>query len=137
MLNQIPVEFVSNILSILLVGVLIYNYLKHKKVMDVIVKLNELKEQSLLTLNDISYISENEKEYKERSEKADALAKLLMPIFILIVGILFIYLPSSDAMIHLNVFVVAFIIVQLNKINKKNTYTLLKELKKSVKKEEN
>ena len=51
-------------------------------------------------------------------------------MFILIVGILFIYFPFAEAMIHLNTIVVLFILVQLNKINKKNTYTLLEELKK-------
>jgi predicted permease len=129
-MDNLLIQFASNFLSIILVGVLIYTFLKHKKRMDVITKLNELKDQNLLTQEDLSYISENEKEYKEKSEKADALAKLLMPIFILIVGVLFVYLPTSDAMIHLNAFVVAFILVQLNKINKKNTYTLLKDLKK-------
>ena len=136
-MDNLPIQFASNFLSIILVGVLIYTFLKHKKRMDVITKLNELKDQNLLTQEDLSYISENEKEYKEKSEKADALAKLLMPVFILIVGVLFVYLPTSEAMIHLNAFVVAFILVQLNKINKKNTYTLLKDLKKPVKKEEN
>ena len=136
-MDNLPIQFASNFLSIILVGVLIYTFLKHKKRMDVITKLDELKDQNLLTQEDLSYISENEKEYKEKSEKADALAKLLMPVFILIVGVLFVYLPTSEAMIHLNAFVVAFILVQLNKINKKNTYTLLKDLKKSVKKEEN
>ena len=136
-MDNLPIQFASNFLSIILVGVLIYTFLKHKKRMDVITKLDELKDQNLLTQEDLSYISENEKEYKEKSEKADALAKLLMPIFILIVGVLFIYLPTSEAMIHLNAFVVAFILVQLNKINKKNTYTLLKDLKRPAKKEEN
>ena len=136
-MDNLPIQFASNFLSIILVGVLIYTFLKHKKRMDVITKLDELKDQNLLTQEDLSYISENEKEYKEKSEKADALAKLLMPVFILIVGVLFVYLPTSEAMIHLNAFVVAFILVQLNKINKKNTYTLLKDLKKTVKKEEN
>ncbi|MBP9615563.1 MAG: hypothetical protein KBD88_00920 [Aliarcobacter sp.] len=136
-MDNLPIQFASNFLSIILVGVLIYTFLKHKKRMDVITKLDELKDQNLLTQEDLSYISENEKEYKEKSEKADALAKLLMPVFILIVGVLFVYLPTSEAMIHLNAFVVAFILVQLNKINKKNTYTLLKDLKKPVKKEEN
>lgn len=136
-MDNLPIQFASNFLSIILVGVLIYIFLKHKKRMDVITKLDELKDQNLLTQEDLSYISENEKEYKEKSEKADALAKLLMPVFILIVGVLFVYLPTSEAMIHLNAFVVAFILVQLNKINKKNTYTLLKDLKKPVKKEEN
>ena len=135
-MDNLPIQFASNFLSIILVGVLIYTFLKHKKRMDVITKLDELKDQNLLTQEDLSYISENEKEYKEKSEKADALAKLLMPVFILIVGVLFVYLPTSEAMIHLNAFVVAFILVQLNKINKKNTYTLLKDLKKPVKKEE-
>ena len=136
-MDNLPIQFASNFISIILVGVLIYTFLKHKKRMDVITKLDELKDQNLLTQEDLSYISENEKEYKEKSEKADALAKLLMPLFILIVGVLFVYLPTSEAMIHLNAFVVAFILVQLNKINKKNTYTLLKDLKKPVKKEEN
>ena len=136
-MDNLPIQFASNFISIILVGVLIYTFLKHKKRMDVITKLDELKDQNLLTKEDLSYISENEKEYKEKSEKADALAKLLMPVFILIVGVLFVYLPTSEAMIHLNAFVVAFILVQLNKINKKNTYTLLKDLKKPVKKEEN
>jgi hypothetical protein len=137
MLNQIPLEFVSNILSIILVGILIYNYLKYTKRIKVIQKLDELKSENQLTQEDISYISENEKEYKVKFEKAEAFAKLLNPIFILVVGILFIYLPLSEAMIHLNVFVVAFILVQLDKINKKNTFTLLKGLKKDIKKEEN
>ena len=136
-MDNLPIQFASNFLSIILVGVLIYTFLKHKKRMDVITKLDELKDQNLLTQEDLSYISENEKEYKEKSEKADALAKLLMPVFILIVGVLFVYLPTSEAMIHLNAFVVAFILVQLNKINKKNTYTLLKDLKKPLKIEEN
>ena len=136
-MDNLPIQFASNFLSIILVGVLIYTFLKHKKRMDVITKLDELKDQNLLTQEDLSYISENEKEYKEKSEKADALAKLLMPVFILIVGVLFVYLPTSEAMIHLNAFVVAFILVQLNKINKKNTYTLSRDLKKPVKKEEN
>ena len=39
-------------------------------------------------------------------------------------------------MIHLNVFVVTFILIQLDKINKKNTFILLKGLKKDTKKEE-
>ena len=136
-MDNLPIQFASNFISIILVGVLIYTFLKHKKRMDVITKLDELKDQNLLTQEDLSYISENEKEYKEKSEKADALAKLLMPVFILIVGVLFVYLPTSEAMIHLNAFVVAFILVQLNKINKKNTYTFLKDLKKPIKKEEN
>lgn len=137
MLNQIPLEFVSNIISIILVGILLFRYLKHKKQIDVIQQLDVLKEENNLTQEDVSYISENEKEYKEKHEKAEALVKFLNPLFILFVGILFIYLPLTEAMIHLNVFIVAYILIQLDRINKKNTHILLKELKKETKKEEN
>ena len=137
MLNQIPLEFVSNIISIILVGILLFRYLKHKKQIDVIQQLDVLKEENNLTQEDVNYISENEKEYKEKHEKAEALVKFLNPLFILFVGILFIYLPLTEAMIHLNVFIVAYILIQLDRINKKNTHILLKELKKETKKEEN
>ena len=136
MLNDIPLEFISNILSIVLVAILIFKYLKHKKVIDVIKKLDDLKNENNLNNDDLAYITQNQNEFKVLSEKADALAKFLNPLFILLVGVLFIYLPISDAMIHLNVIVVAFILIQLDKINKKNTLTLLKGLSEVTKKEE-
>ena len=136
MLNDIPLEFISNILSIVLVAILIFKYLKHKKVIDVIKKLDDLKNENNLNSDDLAYIAQNQNEFKVLSEKADALAKFLNPVFILVVGVLFIYLPLSDAMIHLNVIVVAFILIQLDKINKKNTLTLLKGLSEVTKKEE-
>ena len=129
-MDPIPLEFLSNIISIILVGILVFNYLKHKRNIEIIQKLDLLKTNSELTEQDIIYINEKEKEYKEKGENAEALIKFLNPLFILIVGILFIYFPFAEAMIHLNTIVVLFILVQLNKINKKNTYTLLKELKK-------
>ena len=136
MLNDIPLEFISNILSIVLVAILIFKYLKHKKVIDVIKKLDDLKNENNLNNDDLAYITQNQNEFKVLSEKADALAKFLNPLFILLVGVLFIYLPLSDAMIHLNVIVVAFFLIQLDKINKKNTLTLLKGLSEVTKKEE-
>ena len=136
MLNDIPLEFISNILSIVLVAILIFKYLKHKKVIDVIKKLDDLKNENNLNNDDLAYITQNQNEFKVLSEKADALAKFLNPLFILLVGVLFIYLPLSDAMIHLNVIVVAFILIQLDKTNKKNTLTLLKGLSEVTKKEE-
>lgn len=129
-MDPIPLEFLSNIISIILVGILVFNYLKHKRNIEIIQKLDLLKTDNELTEQDIIYINEKEKEYKEKGENAEALIKFLNPLFILIVGILFIYFPFAEAMIHLNTIVVLFILVQLNKINKKNTYTLLKELKK-------
>jgi uncharacterized membrane protein len=63
------------------------------------------------------------------------LIKLLNPIFILVIGVIFIYLPLSEALLNLNAFIVAYILIQLDKINKNNTFTLLKELRKSIQKE--
>ena len=135
MLNGIPLEIISNIASIILVVILVFRYLKHKKTIDIIEKFDTLKNANELTEEDLSYIKQQELEFKPKSEKADAFAKFLNPVFILIVGVLFIYLPVSDAMLHLNIIVVAFIFVQLDKINKKNTLTLLKGLRKATKEE--
>jgi C4-dicarboxylate transporter len=131
-MNQMPPEILSNIVSIILVVILVVSYLRHKKRIDVIKKLDELKTEKKLTQEDKNYITQNEKEYKEKSEKTEIFAKFLTPVFILISGILFIYLPLTEAMIHFNVIIVAIIYVQLNRINKKNTYILLKELKKDA-----
>ncbi len=131
-MNQMPPEIISNIVSIILVVILVVSYLRHKKIIDVIKKLDELKTEKKLTQEDKNYITQNEKEYKEKSEKTEIFAKFLTPVFILISGILFIYLPLTEAMIHFNVIIVAIIYVQLNRINKKNTYILLKELKKDA-----
>ncbi|MDY3201187.1 MAG: hypothetical protein RBQ84_09550 [Arcobacter sp.] len=131
-MNQMPPEIISNIVSIILVVILVISYLRHKKRIDVIKKLDELKTEKKLTQEDKNYITQNEKEYKEKSEKTEIFAKFLTPVFILISGILFIYLPLTEAMIHFNVIIVAIIYVQLNRINKKNTYILLKELKKDA-----
>lgn len=137
MLNQIPTEIISNVISIILVIVLFYKFLGHKKQLAVIQKLDSLNEENNLTQDDILYIQQNEKEYKEKAQKAQNLIKFLNPIFILIVGIIFIYLPFSEALLNLNAFIVAYILIQLDKINKNNTYILLKELRKSIQNKEN
>ena len=136
-MEPLHIQFASNIASIIIVVFLVISFLRHKKRIGVIQKLDELKKDNQLTAEDISYIKENLVEYKGKAEKAQAFVKLLNPLFILIVGALFILLPISDAMIHLNVVVVAFIFVQLDKINKQNTHSLLKELNSGVVKEEN
>lgn len=136
MLNQIPTEIISNVISIILVIVLFYKFLSHKKQLAVIQKLDSLNEENSLTQDDILYIQQNEKEYKEKAQKAQNLIKFLNPIFILIVGVIFIYLPFSEALLNLNAFIVAYILIQLDKINKNNTYILLKELRKSIQNKE-
>lgn len=135
-MEPLHIQFASNIASIIIVVILVISFLKHKKRIDVIQKLDTLKSENQLTQEDISYIKENLKEYKEKAQKTEAFVKILNPLFILAVGALFLLLPTSDAMIHLNVVVVSFIFVQLDKINKQNTYSLLKELNSDIKKEE-
>lgn len=135
-MEPLHIQFASNIASIIIVVILVISFLKHKKRIGVIQKLDTLKSENQLTQEDISYIKENLKEYKEKAQKTEAFVKILNPLFILAVGALFLLLPTSDAMIHLNVVVVSFIFVQLDKINKQNTYSLLKELNSDIKKEE-
>lgn len=129
-MNEIPLELVSNFISIVIVVALVYKYIQYKKRIDVLEELDNLKKEDNLTQQDKKYILDNEKEYKEKALKAEANIKIMNPIFILIAGILIVYLPFSEAMIHLNVVVVAFLFIQLDRIHKKNTYTLLHELKK-------
>ena len=60
-MDPIPLEFLSNIISIILVGILVFNYLKHKRNIEIIQKLDLLKTNNELTEQDIIYINEKEK----------------------------------------------------------------------------
>ena len=130
MLNQIPLQLISNFASIVILGILFYRYLQYKKNMDVIQGLEKLKITNELSDEDKVFISENENEYKLKLIKTEGLIKFAKPLFILIVGLIFISFPFAEALIHLNVVVVAFIFMQVDKIHKTNIYGLLFKLKK-------
>jgi len=130
MLNQIPLQLISNFASIVLIGVLFYRYLQYKKNMDVIKGLEKLKLTNNLSEEDKVFITNNENEYKLKLIKTQGLIKFAKPLFILIVGLIFISFPFAEALIHLNVIVVAFIFMQVDKIHKTNIYGLLFKLKK-------
>jgi len=98
--------------------------------MDVIEGLVKLKDSNELSEQDKEFIDTNENEYKLQIIKAEGLIKLSKPFFILIVGVIFIFFPFQDAVIHLNVVVVAFIFMQVDKTHKNNIYKLLFDLKK-------
>jgi hypothetical protein len=132
MLNQIPLQLISNFASIVLIGVLFYRYLQYKKNMDVIKGLEKLKITNELSEEDKTFISNNENEYKLKLIKTQGLIKFAKPVFILIVGLIFISFPFAEALIHLNVVVVAFIFMQADKIHKTNIYGLLFKLKKEA-----
>ena len=132
MLNQIPLQLISNFASIIILGVLFYRYLQYKKNMDVIQGLEKLHITNELSEEDKVFITNNENEYKLKLIKTQGLIKFAKPIFILIVGLIFISFPFAEALIHLNVVVVAFIFMQVDKIHKTNIYGLLYKLKKEA-----
>ena len=130
MANQIPLELLSNFLSIVIIAFMFYRYTQYKKKIDVINKLVELKKEDKLSDDDKKFIEENEYEYRDILAKTLGNFKLSKPVFILIVGVIFIFFPLQQALIHLNVVVVAFIFMMLDKTHKGNLYKLLYELKK-------
>jgi len=134
---QLPFEIISNIASIGLIIFLFYRYFQYKKKLDVIKGLDNIKEENKLTSEDIEFIKTNEKEYKEKLIKTEYNIKVATPAFIFIAGALLILLPTlQEAMIHLNVVVVAFIFMQIDKLHKKNLHGFLYQLKQDIKKEE-
>ncbi|MGA1940170.1 hypothetical protein [Arcobacter sp. YIC-310] len=131
--TQFPLELVSNFLSIVLLIALFYKYLQYKKNIDVIKGLDKLKDEKKIRLEDYQYIRNNEKEYKDKLEKAVGNIKIAQPVFIIIAGVLILSFEFQEAMIHLNVVVVAFIFMQVDRIHKRNLYSFLRELRKETK----
>lgn len=128
--TSLTLQLISNALSVIVCIAIVFKYIQHKKRLDVLQELENLKCKNELTLDDKNYIHENEKEYEEKALKAEANLKVLNPILILIIGILFGFLTTSEAMIHLNVVVVVFLYFMLDKNHKKSTYGILHELNK-------
>ena len=122
MLNELPFELVSSILSIIILIALGYKYLQYKKTIDVIKQLDLVKTENALTQEDLNFIDENEKEYSQKVISTSANIKLMNPVFILIVGVLLLMFPWQEAMTHANVVVVAFLFMQIDKIHKKNNF---------------
>ena len=76
------------------------------------------------------FIKSNEREYSEKVIKTEANVKISQPILILIAGVLILTFSFQEALIHLNVVVVAFIFMQVDRIHKRNIYGFLNQLKK-------
>jgi Na+/H+ antiporter NhaD/arsenite permease-like protein len=130
MSNQIPLELLSNFLSIVIIAIMFYRYTQYKKKIDVMNKLVELKKEDKLSDDDKKFIEDNEYEYRDILAKTAANFKLSKPGFILVVGVIFIFFPLQQALIHLNVVVVAFIFMMVDKTHKTNLYRILFDLKK-------
>jgi len=130
--TEIPLELISSFLSIVILITLLLKYFQYKKKIDVLNQLSNLKEQKKLTKDDENFILTNYKDYKYLFTREEQKIKLIYPIFILIAGILLAFLPLKEAMIHLNVIVVAFIYLQVTKIHIKNFLIALENLKKDL-----
>lgn len=130
---QLQLQLFSNVVSIIICIGIAYIYFQQKKRLDYIEKLEESKNQGLLTEEEKKFIIENEKIYKEKALKAQANIKIYNPVYILIVGIMFTFIPFSEAILQLNVVVVSYIFIQIDKNNKNNCYTLFYKLKEQIK----
>lgn len=130
---QIQLQLLSNGLAILVCIGILYSYLQQKKRLDYIEKLEKTNNEGLLSDADINFIKTNEIIFREKALKAEANIKIYNPVFILIIGIIFTFIPFSDALLKLNLIVVAYILIYLDKTNKRTCYTLFYKLKEEIK----
>ncbi|RXJ77701.1 hypothetical protein CRV03_05570 [Arcobacter sp. F155] len=129
-MGQIPLELISNFISMVILIMIFVKYYQYKQKLDVLKGLDDLKNKKKLTAEDKSFISSNLKDYQILFARDEQRVKLAYPIFILVAGIVLAFLEFKEAMIHLNVIVVAFIFMQVNKIHNRNFVNLLTELNK-------
>lgn len=130
--TQIPLELITNILSIVILIALFLKYYQYKKKLEVLKGLDELKKQEKLTSEDKDFIKKNFKDYKQTLQKEEERLKISYPIFILIAGILLTFFSFSEAIIHLNVVVVAYIYLHVSRIHARNFVTFLQELNTNI-----
>ncbi|RXK01634.1 hypothetical protein CRV02_07070 [Arcobacter sp. CECT 8989] len=129
-MGQIPLELISNFISMVILIMIFVKYYQYKQKLDVLKGLDDLKNKKKLTADDKSFISSNLKDYQILFARDEQRVKLAYPIFILVAGIVLAFLEFKEAMIHLNVIVVAFIFMQVNKIHNRNFVNLLTKLNK-------
>ncbi len=131
-INQFPIELVSNFISIAILAALLYKYFQYKKKLDVLKELHQIKKEKKLTIEDKEFIKKNYKEYKSQLEDDEGRLKFVYPLFILIAGVLVAFLSFQEAMIHLNIVIVAYIYLHVSRIHSRNFVGFLKELKKDI-----
>lgn len=127
--SSLPLELISNFISIVVLIIIFLRYFQYKKKIDVIKGLGELKKQKQLSQGDKDFIEKNYKEYSIEHNKTQALLKLVFPLFITVAAVLIFLLSLQEALIHLNVVVVVFIYLHVKRIHSRNFVSLLEELK--------
>lgn len=130
--TQIPLELLSNFFSIVILILLLVKYYQYKKKIAVLNELDNLKEKKKLTGEDKNFIKSNFQDYSRALARDEQRLKLFYPVIILVVGVLLAFLPLKEALIHLNVVVVAYIFLYVSKIHSRNFVTLLDRLAQNL-----
>jgi hypothetical protein len=126
--SSFPLEIISNVFSLIILVGIIYKFFQYKKKMDVIQGLIQLKETNKLNEDDKEFVQTNLRYYEIQLQKDQALIKFAYPFFILVIGILMITFSTAEALIHINIVVVTFIYLYINKIHTQNFIKLLKTI---------
>lgn len=129
MFENLPLEIVSNIISLFIIGLIIVNFINYKKKIAVIDGLGQLEEEKKLTAEDKEFIKSSIHEYEQLQGKQQAFNKLMYPAFILVAGVFFLFFEFEEAMIHLNILVVTYIYLYVKTIHYKNFINLLRTIK--------
>lgn len=124
-----PLEIISNIASLIIVIGIFYKFFQYKKKMEVLGELLSLKKEKQLTQDDSEFVEENVLSYEIQLQKDKALIKFAYPFFILLAGLLLFAFETKEALIHINIIVVAFIYLYISKIHTQNFIKILKDLK--------
>jgi len=126
--QDIPLEMLTSFLSIVGLIMIFRQYLGYKKVIDVVKDLNQRKEKRVLSSDDKQYIKDNLKEYSDKLVYQSSFNKLMYPILVIIGAVFTMFVPFSQAVIHFNVLIVAFIYVTIIKMHCANIVKFLEEL---------
>ena len=129
MFDNFPLEIISNVVSLIIIGVIIARFVNYKKKVSVIDGLYTLKEENKLTPEDKEFISSNLAEYQVLLHKQIGFNKLMYPAFVLIAGIFFVFFEFSEALIHINILVVTYIYLYIKRVHYKNYIELLEGIK--------
>lgn len=127
--GEFPLEFISNIVSLIVIGVIVMMFVKYKKRVAVIDGFAQLAKNKKLSDDDKKYIKDNINEYQNKFVKQEAFIKLMYPALVLVAGIFLFFFPFAEALIHINIIVVTFIYLYVKKIHYRNYITMLKAIK--------
>lgn len=128
MSENLPLELVSNILSLIVIGLIIARFISYKKKIAVIDGLCKLEEDKKLTPEDKEFVKSSITEYEILQVKQTAFNKLMYPAFILVAGIFFVFFDFAEALIHINILVVTYIYLYIKTIHYKNFINLLRKI---------